>query len=108
MMTPFRWVTGGGDQEKTTCLSPTSAANITGAAEGAVYKEDNKIKFRYNSPPSTMKCQSQRNMMIIFHTDIPEVVKASENGPALLPSLSAAANILTVYWVFGSIPVMIM
>ena len=38
-MTPFRWVTGGGDQEKTTCLSPTSASNISGAAEGASEKD---------------------------------------------------------------------
>ena len=46
MMTPFRWVTGGGDQEKTTCLSPASAANFSGAAEGA--SENRQAKIRNN------------------------------------------------------------
>ena len=35
MMTPLRWVTGGGDQEKVTCLCPTSASNISGESVGA-------------------------------------------------------------------------
>ena len=36
MMTPLRWVTGGGDQEKFTCLCPETASNISGAPVGAV------------------------------------------------------------------------
>ena len=40
MMTPFCWVTSGGDQENTTSLSPPTAANISGAPVGAIrYKK---------------------------------------------------------------------
>ena len=35
MMTPLRRATGGGDQEKVTCLSPAAATNISGAPTGA-------------------------------------------------------------------------
>ena len=35
MMTPLRWVTGGGDQENTTSLSPGTAFNISGDPDGA-------------------------------------------------------------------------
>ena len=34
MMTPFRWVTGGGDQENSTSLSPATAENISGDPDG--------------------------------------------------------------------------
>ena len=34
MMTPFRWVTGGGDQENSTSLSPATAENISGDPVG--------------------------------------------------------------------------
>ena len=34
MMTPFRWVTGGGDQVKFTSLSPATAENISGDPDG--------------------------------------------------------------------------
>ena len=37
MMTPLRWVTGGGDHEKVTCLSPMTVSNISGAPDGAEY-----------------------------------------------------------------------
>ena len=43
MMTPLRRATGGGDQEKVTCLSPASATNISGAPAGAVV-DDNNMK----------------------------------------------------------------
>ena len=36
MMSPLRWVTGGGDQKKFTCLCPVNASNISGAPDGAV------------------------------------------------------------------------
>ena len=36
MMTKLCWVTGGGDQEKFTCLCPATASNISGACVGAV------------------------------------------------------------------------
>ena len=36
VMSPFCWVTGGGDQEKFTCLCPASASNISGAPVGTV------------------------------------------------------------------------
>ena len=42
-MTPLRRATGGGDQEKFTCLSPAAATNITGAPAGAVV-DDNNMK----------------------------------------------------------------
>ena len=35
MMTPLRWVAGGGDQENTTSLSPGTAPNISGDPDGA-------------------------------------------------------------------------
>ena len=35
MMTPLCWVTGGGDQENTTSLSPGTAFNISGDPDGA-------------------------------------------------------------------------
>ena len=35
MRTPLRWVTGGGDQEKLTCLCPASVTNISGEPLGA-------------------------------------------------------------------------
>ena len=35
MMTPFLSVTGGGDQENTTSLSPATAVNSTGEPDGA-------------------------------------------------------------------------
>ena len=35
-MSPLCWVTGGGDQEKTTSLCPTCASNISGVPDGAV------------------------------------------------------------------------
>ena len=38
MMTPLHRVGGGGDQEKSTCLSPARALNIIGAPVGT--KED--------------------------------------------------------------------
>ena len=38
MMTPLRWVTGGGDQVKTTRLWSTSASNTSGEPEGAEEK----------------------------------------------------------------------
>ena len=34
MMTPFRWVTGGGDQENSTSLSSATAKNISGNPVG--------------------------------------------------------------------------
>ena len=34
MMTPFLSVTGGGDQENTTSLSPVTAVNPTGEPDG--------------------------------------------------------------------------
>ena len=34
-MTPLRWVTGGGDQENFTSLSPGTASNISGDPDGA-------------------------------------------------------------------------
>ena len=34
MMTPFLSVTGGGDQENTTSLSPATAVNPTGEPDG--------------------------------------------------------------------------
>ena len=37
MRTPLCWVTGGGDQENRTCLSPATADNITGVPDGAKY-----------------------------------------------------------------------
>ena len=37
MSTPLRWVTGGGDQENRTCLSPATADSITGVPDGAKY-----------------------------------------------------------------------
>ena len=37
MMSPFCWVTGGGDQEKFTCLCPVTASNPSGVPDGAVY-----------------------------------------------------------------------
>ena len=40
MSTPLRWVTGGGDQEKLTCLCPASATNISGEPVGAGNNED--------------------------------------------------------------------
>ena len=36
MMTKLCWVTGGGDQEKFTCLCPKTASNISGVPVGAV------------------------------------------------------------------------
>ena len=36
MMSPLCWVTGGGDQEKFTCLCPAIPSNISGAPDGAV------------------------------------------------------------------------
>ena len=35
MMTPLRCVTGGGDQENTTFLSPGSAPSLSGGPDGA-------------------------------------------------------------------------
>ena len=35
MMTPLRCVTGGGDQENTTSLSPGIAPNLSGGPDGA-------------------------------------------------------------------------
>ena len=35
MMIPLRWVTGGGDQENSTSLSPGTASNISGDPTGA-------------------------------------------------------------------------
>ena len=35
-MTPLRRASGGGDQEKVTCLSPAAATNISGTPAGAV------------------------------------------------------------------------
>ena len=35
MMTPLRCVTGGGDQENTTTLSPGTAPNLSGGPDGA-------------------------------------------------------------------------
>ena len=40
-MTPLRRATGGGDQEKVTCLSPASATNISGAPAGTAMDDDN-------------------------------------------------------------------
>ena len=34
MMTPLRCVTGGGDQENTTSLSPGTAPNLSGGPDG--------------------------------------------------------------------------
>ena len=34
MMTPFCWVTGGGDQTNSTSLSPATAENISGDPDG--------------------------------------------------------------------------
>ncbi|CAI8049675.1 hypothetical protein GBAR_LOCUS27345 [Geodia barretti] len=47
-MTPLRWVTGGGDQENSTSLSPGTACNISGdpdGAEGVLYchRESNGV-----------------------------------------------------------------
>ena len=42
-MTPLRRATGGGDQEKFTCLSPAAATNISGAPAGAAV-DDNNMK----------------------------------------------------------------
>ena len=39
-MTPLRRATGGGDQEKFTCLSPTAATNISEKPAGAVVEVD--------------------------------------------------------------------
>ena len=44
MMTPLRRATGGGDQEKFTCLSPASATNISGAPAGTAV-DDNNMKW---------------------------------------------------------------
>ena len=35
MMTPLRCMTGGGDQENTTSLSPGTAPNLSGDPDGA-------------------------------------------------------------------------
>ena len=42
MMTPLRRATGGGDQEKVTCLSPAAATNISGAPAGTAVDDDNE------------------------------------------------------------------
>ena len=44
MMTPFRWVTGGEDQENSTSLSPATAENISGDPDGT--ERPCKINFR--------------------------------------------------------------
>ena len=44
MMTPFRWVTGGGDQENFTSLCPATAENISGDPDGT--ERPCKINFR--------------------------------------------------------------
>ena len=41
MITPLRWVTGGGDQVKTTCLWPTTASNASGEPEGTKKERNN-------------------------------------------------------------------
>ena len=41
MMTPLRWVTGGGDQEKFTCLCPATASNISGMPPGGAVGNEN-------------------------------------------------------------------
>ena len=43
MMTPLRWVTGGGDQEKFTCLCPATASNISGAPSGGSTADNDHI-----------------------------------------------------------------
>ena len=46
MMTPLRRASGGGDQEKVTCLSPGAATNISGAPAGAVVEKINTLNTR--------------------------------------------------------------
>ena len=45
MMTPFLSVTGGGDQENTTSLSPATAVNSTGEPDGAEREKNNDNSF---------------------------------------------------------------
>ena len=46
MMSPLRWVTGGGDQEKFTCLCPATASNISGAPLGTERQKDEKLRTK--------------------------------------------------------------
>ena len=45
-MTPLRWVTGGGDQENTTSLSPGTAPNISGDPDGAEERAVTRTLYR--------------------------------------------------------------
>ena len=49
MITPLRWVTGGGDQVKTTRLWSTSASNTSGEPEGAEEKVAMNISWYASS-----------------------------------------------------------
>ena len=53
MMTPFLSVTGGGDQENTTSLSPATAVNPTGEPDGT----EREIVFSKNY----FACQQKDN-----------------------------------------------
>ena len=64
MMTPLCWVTGGGDQEKFTCLCPATASNISGVPSGGSTADNEKNSLQYYlsyiircmSTPSTKSC----------------------------------------------------
>ena len=47
-MTPFRWVTGGGDQENSTSLSPATAENISGDPVGT-----ERMQTQWSYTPAT-------------------------------------------------------
>ena len=48
MMAKLCWVTGGGDQEKFTCLCPATASNISGACGAANIMHKDKVIWHYN------------------------------------------------------------
>ena len=49
MMTKLYWVTGGGDQEKFTCLCPKTASNISGVPvyRSCEFMHEDKIYYIY-------------------------------------------------------------
>ena len=59
MMTPFLSVTGGGDQENTTSLSPVTAVNPTGESDGT----EREIVFskNYRAFKYSFACQQKDN-----------------------------------------------
>ena len=57
MMTPFRWVTGGGDQENSTSLSPATAENICGDPDGTERRQTILTLFQLEDLLKARNCE---------------------------------------------------